>query len=110
MIVIGLALLVAGLVLTGYSIPAVFRGPQPTEAPRRDEATAAALSLTPIVLAASPLALRRSRWRRVAEAGAATLLAAFGVLGGFSVGLFYLPSAASMLGAAVLGRPRRRAA
>ncbi len=63
------------------------------------------LLAAPVVTAVLPLLFRRSRGRAVLEASAATLLAAFTVIGGFSIGLLYLPSAGAMLVAALLARP-----
>ncbi len=64
----------------------------------------------PVVVAMLPLLFWRSRWRAVVEAGAATLLVAFTVIAGFSIGLFYLPSAGAMLVAALLARPPQASA
>lgn len=64
----------------------------------------------PVVTAVLPLLFRRSRGRAVLEASAATLLAAFTVIGGFSIGLLYLPSAGAMLVAALLARPTHASA
>jgi hypothetical protein len=63
----------------------------------------------PLLLVCLPLLFRRSRWRALFEAVAATLLTAFAVIP-FSVGLFYLPSAVAMLVAALLARPARASA
>ncbi len=64
----------------------------------------------PVVTAVLPLLFRRSRGRAVLEASAATLLATFTVIGGFSIGLLYLPSAGAMLVAALLARPAHASA
>jgi hypothetical protein len=60
--------------------------------------------VVPIAIAAVPIALAGSRFRRAATASAAALLLAFSFVAGFSIGLFYLPSALAMLAAAVVGR------
>jgi hypothetical protein len=59
----------------------------------------------PVLIAGLPLLFRRSRWRALLEASAAALLTALTVIAGFSIGLFYLPSAVAMLVAALLARP-----
>ena len=58
----------------------------------------------PVAIATLPILLRRSEERFLIEAIAALILAVFTIIGGFSIGLFYLPSAASMVLAALLGR------
>ena len=55
--------------------------------------------LLPVVVAAVPVLLRRS-WAR---ATAAVLLTGFAFMTGFSIGLYYLPSALVMAGAAAQG-------
>jgi hypothetical protein len=60
-----------------------------------------------VVIAGLPLLFRRSRWRAVLEASTATLMTAFTIIAGFSIGLFYLPSALAMLIAALLACPAR---
>lgn len=57
----------------------------------------------PVGLAGAPLAFPRSRWRRVIQAAAATLVATFVVVTGFSIGLAYLPSAILLFAAALMG-------
>ncbi|MQA74488.1 MAG: hypothetical protein GEU88_09150 [Solirubrobacterales bacterium] len=56
------------------------------------------------VLSATPLALGRTRFRRAARTGSAVLLGVGALIGGFSVGLFYLPSASAMALAAARSR------
>lgn len=60
--------------------------------------------LFPVAVAVLPTLLRRSEERFLIEAIAALVLAAFTIIAGFSIGMFYLPSAASMVLAAFLGR------
>lgn len=57
----------------------------------------------PVVLAALSLALNGTRLRTPARALAAALLLLGSILTGFSIGLYYLPSALAMTVAAVLG-------
>jgi hypothetical protein len=52
--------------------------------------------LFPVVIALLPL-IFRSRWVRIT---AAIVICSFGLIGSFSIGLFYLPSGAAMLVAA----------
>jgi hypothetical protein len=47
----------------------------------------------PVLVALLPLAFAASRYSRRAEICSAVLLSAFVVVGGFSIGLFYLPAA-----------------
>lgn len=56
----------------------------------------------PVALAAAPLAFPYSRWRRVIQATAATLVSTFVVITGFSIGMAYLPSAVLLFAAAAL--------
>ena len=63
----------------------------------------------PIALAMVPLAFPRSRWRRVIQATAATLVSTFVVLTGFSIGMAYFPSAVLLFAAAALGTGKRGA-
>lgn len=56
----------------------------------------------PVALAAAPLAFPYSRWRRVIQATAATLVSIFVVITGFSIGMAYLPSAVLLFAAAAL--------
>lgn len=63
----------------------------------------------PVALAAVPLAFPRSRWRRVIQATAATLVSTFVVITGFSIGMAYLPSAVLLFVAAALGTGDRGA-
>jgi hypothetical protein len=51
----------------------------------------------PVVVAALPLALRRTRWRKKVAVAAGVVLLAFSVLGAASIGLFYLPSGVACL-------------
>jgi hypothetical protein len=60
-----------------------------------------ALSI-PILLAASPFALRRTRYFRVTRLISAIGLTAFAVAGILTVGLFYFPSALAMYIAAYI--------
>ncbi len=66
----------------------------------------------PAVVALAAFTLDRTGLRRVTRAVAAALLVAFAVVTGFSVGLFFLPSAVAMIAAAASRRPpqERRAA
>ncbi|MDP1860073.1 MAG: hypothetical protein Q8K82_15465 [Gemmatimonadaceae bacterium] len=50
----------------------------------------------PLVLTVTPLVLRASRFRRSITRVAAVLLTVFVVLGSFSIGLLYLPSAVAL--------------
>jgi len=63
----------------------------------------------PVALAAVPLAFPRSRWRRVIQATAATLVSTFVVITGFSIGMAYLPSAVLLFVAAAVGTGERGA-
>jgi hypothetical protein len=63
------------------------------------------LLCVPVALAAAGL-LGALRGRRVVVWVAAGVLLGFGVLGGFSIGLFYLPAAAALLLAAGLTKGR----
>jgi hypothetical protein len=66
------------------------------------------LLLLPVLLAASPLLARGPRQVLLA-ASCGTLLAVFCVLGGFSVGSYYLPAATLLLAAAAVGLRARTA-
>jgi hypothetical protein len=66
------------------------------------------VAAVPVLVAAVPLGLRRTRWRRNAALVAGTLLVAFSVVGAASIGLFYLPGAVAMFMAAT--NPGRRPA
>ncbi len=57
--------------------------------------------VVPIVIALVPLALARTRVDLAASAVAAFLLLAFVFVTGFSIGLFYVPSALAMVVATV---------
>lgn len=59
--------------------------------------------LVPVLVAAVPLALERTRWRGVSRAVAAVLLSVGVLVGIASIGLFYLPSAVVMVAAATRG-------
>lgn len=59
--------------------------------------------LVPVLVAAVPLALGRTRWRGASRAIAAVLLSAGVLVGIASIGLFYLPSAVVMVAAATRG-------
>lgn len=66
--------------------------------------------LIPVILSAAPLLLNETRYAAATRLVAAVLLLSFVVLTGFSIGLFYLPSAAAMLLAALWligSRPER---
>lgn len=85
-----------------------YRGPGP-EVHRQtllEQSTAEAQTIgmlaLPVVLAALPLALNGTRLRTPARAVAAALLLLGSVLTGFSIGLYYLPSALAMTVAAIL--------
>ena len=66
-----------------------------------------------IALLAVPVALTglgvlgAARRNRILVWGAAWVLLAFSLISGFSIGLFYAPSAVALLVAAALGAPRR---
>jgi hypothetical protein len=62
--------------------------------------------LLPVGLIALPLFMKRNRFRGVVEGLLATVLAAFCVIGGFSIGLFFLPTTAAMLAAAAFAREK----
>jgi len=64
--------------------------------------------LLPVLLAASPL-LVRGPGQVLLAASCGTLLAVFCVLGGFSVGSYYLPAATLLLAAAAVGLRARTA-
>ena len=66
--------------------------------------------LLPVLLAASPLLVRGGTGQVLLAAGCGTLLAVFCVLGGFSVGSYYLPAAALLLAAAAVELRARRTA
>jgi hypothetical protein len=57
----------------------------------------------PIMLSALPLLRGTAHERRKRAAIAAVILVGFAVIGGFSIGLFYAPSALTLLAAATLG-------
>jgi hypothetical protein len=59
--------------------------------------------LLPILLAAFPLFRGTPHQRRVRSAIVAVILVGFTIVGGFSIGLFYIPSALATLTAATLG-------
>jgi hypothetical protein len=65
--------------------------------------------LLPVLLAASPL-LARGPGQVLLAASCGTLLAVFCVLGGFTVGSYYLPAATLLLAAAAVGLRARRTA
>jgi hypothetical protein len=56
----------------------------------------------PVALAGAPLVFRRTRWSRAAMVIASGLLLGMVVLGAASIGLFFLPAAATMVVAAVV--------
>jgi hypothetical protein len=66
--------------------------------------------LLPVLLAASPLLGRGGAGQVVLAASCGTLLAVFCVLGGFSVGSYYLPAAMLLLAAAAVELRARRTA
>ena len=66
--------------------------------------------LLPVLLAASPLLARGGTRQVLLAASCGTLLAVFCVLGGFSVGSYYLPAAMLLLAAAAVGLQARRTA
>ena len=72
------------------------------ESASASNAEAIGLLAVPVVLAALPLALNATRLRTPARAVAAALLLIGSLLTGFSIGLYYLPSALAMSFAAVL--------
>ncbi len=57
----------------------------------------------PVLIALVPLLVPT----RNVRVGAALLLGGFCIVGGFSIGLFYVPSAMTMMFAALLGAPSR---
>jgi hypothetical protein len=59
----------------------------------------------PVLIAGLGLGLGRSRFRRMAAMAAGWLLFGFVVVGAFSIGLFYLPSAVAMF---LAGKPVKR--
>lgn len=63
-----------------------------------------------VVLAATPVLLRRRRARYWVEVWGALVLAALSLLSGFSIGTFLLPIASLMFAAALLGRVSDRTA
>ncbi len=63
--------------------------------------------VVPIAAAAAPLALARTRFEPATRTLAATLLLAFSFVAAASIGLFYVPSALSIVAAAVIGRSTR---
>jgi hypothetical protein len=65
--------------------------------------------LLPVLLAASPL-LARGPTQVLLAASCGTLLAVLCVLGGFTVGSYYLPAATLLLAAAAVGLRARRTA
>ena len=65
--------------------------------------------LLPLLLTLSPL-LARGLWQGLLAACCGTLLAVFCVLGGFTVGSYYLPAATLLLAGAVVGLQARRTA
>ncbi len=54
-----------------------------------------------LILTGAPIAVNRSRLRPAARTGSAVLLWVGSMVAGFSIGLFYMPSAAAMTFAAV---------
>ena len=64
----------------------------------------------PFAITATPLAVRASRHGRSTTRVAAVLLTVFVVLGSFSIGLLYLPSAVALWVAALGARPGERTA
>jgi hypothetical protein len=63
--------------------------------------------VVPIAVAVVPIALARTRFYLVARSLAAAVLLAFSFVAAASIGLFYLPSALSMVAAAIVGSSRR---
>jgi len=63
-----------------------------------------------LALAATPLLLRRRRSRYWVGIWGAFVLAAFSIVAGFSIGLFFVPVAWSMFFAALYGRGSARTA
>ena len=59
----------------------------------------------PVGISGAAVLLGRGTWRRPVRAVAAILLTAFVVVGIFSIGLFYLPAAGAMFGAAASAPP-----
>jgi hypothetical protein len=65
--------------------------------------------LGPVVLAALPLFRGSPHQKRIRAAMIAVLLIGFTLVAGFSIGLFYAPSALAMLAVATVGMLRERA-
>jgi hypothetical protein len=62
----------------------------------------------PVVIAGVALALYRTRWGRSAATAGGTLISLFSLLGAFSIGFFYLPSAIALFFASShLPHPKR---
>jgi hypothetical protein len=57
----------------------------------------------PVLISAFPFAFTATRFRETAEVIAACLLLAFVIVAGFSIGVFYAPSAGAMIAAAASG-------
>ena len=68
------------------------------------------LLLAPVLLAALPLFRGSAHQRRVRAGMMAVLLLGFTLLAGFSIGLFYVPSALAMLSVALIGVLKERVA
>jgi len=73
-------------------------------------AAALLVLLLPVLLAASPLLARGGAGQVLLAASCGTLLAVFCVLGGFTVGSYYLPAATLLLAAAAVELRARRTA
>lgn len=70
----------------------------------------AVFSLPAAIAATSPLFLWRTNWRGVAESAAALVMGTLIIIGGFSVGIFLIPSAILMAFAADYHRRAERSA
>lgn len=66
--------------------------------------------LVPVILSGAPVALHRNRFRWAACTASAVLLGLFVAVTGFSIGILYVASAATMIIAAVLAAAGRPAA
>jgi hypothetical protein len=66
--------------------------------------------LFPVLLAAVPLFPAAAHQRRVRAATVAVVLLAFSVIAGFSIGLYFVPSALALLTVAILGVVTERSA
>ena len=66
------------------------------------------LTLIPVAIATAPLLASRRHWQPV-TIGATALLAIWGVISAFTIGLYYLPAIAVLLASIFMPVPRGRA-